>query len=802
MDKIFLIARREVGTYFNSPVAYVVVILFLLITGALFWIPYFQEVSLLSLRAFFSQAPLFLVFFAPAITMGLLAGERRSGTLELLLTMPVGATQVVLGKFLGALFLLVVVFLMTLPYAFTLSLLGDLDWGAVFAGYLGLLLLGGAYAALGVMASAWTQDQVVAILIAFSLSFFLYFVDQLVVGQPSGGHAVLLEYLSTSYHFQSIARGVVDLRNIVYYLTVIGFSLSVAIFSIGASEWLGRKEAIKDHFQFGAKVLGALMLAILLNLGASQLLLRFDLTANRIYTLSEISVEAVRGVPEPVEVLVFLSPNLPPPFHTLHQQIEETLLEYKARSQGRLSFQILNPEESPELDGLARNYGIEEVAISQTGEREVSLRAVFKGVAFVMGEKSEVIENLQVSGRAALDDFEYEFTRALLQLQNREPRRLGVVIDDMGSSDELEFVELLQELAKVYYGGFIKVEPLRLAEMPSADHFHGVILISIENDLSPEALFGLDQYLQGGGRVAWFQSGWQPDRERFRRELQERIARDDYSFPEIYLEPLETNVIDFFAALGIRLNSDMVIDRERALSYGVIPTPTGPARVSHPATFPITDINPDLGFTRYFSMISLPAPTSLEWTTASQGEERVAVDVLRTPESSLRWPRPARRMSYQEVMREDIPVEQGSFLVAAMVEGILPSYYRDAPLPEGKRELDLIAEPRPGKVFVIGSSDFLFELPEAGYDQRLALVGMTFFLNSLEWLVEESSLSEIRTKAMPRFVADLPPEVQRSMRFINIFAVPALFASIGVFMMIRRRRRREYYSPDVSETGP
>lgn len=236
MQKIYFVWKREVSAYFSSVVAYVVAVLFLLITGALFWLNYFQELNLLSLRPYFNQAPLFLAFFAPAITMGLLATEKRSGTLQLMMTMPVSDFQIVTGKFLAALTLLGVVFLMTLPYPITLSQLGDLDWGATIAGYVGLLLLGGAYAAIGIMASSWTQDQVVAILIAFSISFFLYLIDHL-VGQPTGGMAYAVQYLSTNFHFQNIARGVIDLRDVIYYLSVITVSLVVAQASIASRRW-------------------------------------------------------------------------------------------------------------------------------------------------------------------------------------------------------------------------------------------------------------------------------------------------------------------------------------------------------------------------------------------------------------------------------------------------------------------------------------------------------------------------------------------------------------------------------------
>lgn len=236
MKNIGFILKRELSIYFNSMVAYIVVVLFLIITGALFWLSYFQEINVLSLRSFFGQAPLFLAFFAPAITMGLFAEEKRSGTLELMMTLPVSDFEIVAGKFLAAVVLLATVFAVTLVYPYSLSLLGPLDWGAVWSGYLGLMLLGASYAAIGVMASSWTKDQVVSILVAFSLCFFLYLINQL-VAHPVGTTARIIEYMSTSYHFDNIARGVVDSRDVIYYLSLIGVCLVVAQSSIASRRW-------------------------------------------------------------------------------------------------------------------------------------------------------------------------------------------------------------------------------------------------------------------------------------------------------------------------------------------------------------------------------------------------------------------------------------------------------------------------------------------------------------------------------------------------------------------------------------
>ncbi len=236
MSPVWFILKRELAAHFNSLVAYIVVILFLLITGGMFFLDFFDGVQELSLRRFFADAPFFLAFFAPAMTMASFAEERRAGTLELLMTMPVSDTQIVLGKFLGAVALLGVVLVGTLPYPLTLHYLGDLDWGPVIGGYVGLLFLGSAYMAIGLMVSSWTSDQIIAILVAFFLSFGLFVLDRL-VGPQSGPTAAVLEYLSANYHFRNIARGVIDVRDLVYYLSVMVISLTIARTALAARRW-------------------------------------------------------------------------------------------------------------------------------------------------------------------------------------------------------------------------------------------------------------------------------------------------------------------------------------------------------------------------------------------------------------------------------------------------------------------------------------------------------------------------------------------------------------------------------------
>jgi ABC-2 type transport system permease protein len=235
MGNTLTIARRELGAYFNSPIAYIVITVFLLVSGYLFFAQVFL-VGDATMRDFFGISPLIFIFFAPAITMRLLAEEKRSGTFELLITMPVTDWQVVMGKYLAALATLGVAILLTLAYPITISRLGELDWGTVTGGYLGLILLGGAYLAIGVMASSWTRNQVVAFILSFAITFALYLCGKLLPLVPAS-LAPVIEYISLDAHFTNIARGVIDTRDLIYYASLIGACLFLATRSLESRRW-------------------------------------------------------------------------------------------------------------------------------------------------------------------------------------------------------------------------------------------------------------------------------------------------------------------------------------------------------------------------------------------------------------------------------------------------------------------------------------------------------------------------------------------------------------------------------------
>ena len=235
MSTMLAIWRREFKAYFNSPVAYFVITVFLALVGILFFIPFFAQ-DRVSMRGFFGLAPFLFTFFAPAITMRLLAEERRTGTLELLITMPVRDVDVILGKYLAAVSLLAVALALTLPYAFTISAFGPLDWGPVWGGYVGLLLMGGALLAIGVAASSFTENQIIAFVIALFASMAFMMIDRFLTFLPSTA-AAIAEYLSFDYHFRNASRGVIDSRDVVFYCSFAVLCLFLAFRSLESRRW-------------------------------------------------------------------------------------------------------------------------------------------------------------------------------------------------------------------------------------------------------------------------------------------------------------------------------------------------------------------------------------------------------------------------------------------------------------------------------------------------------------------------------------------------------------------------------------
>jgi len=235
LQNVLPVFRREIRSYFNSPVAYVVMIVFLAIIGWFFSSNLFLQ-NMATMRVVFELVPLVFLFFIPAVTMRLLAEEKKSGTLELLTTKPVADVEIILGKFLAGWALVAATLVPTLVFLITVMILGSPDVGPVLAGYAGLLLMGGVYVAIGLLSSSLTENQIVAFIVGFLIIFVLYMLDKVLIYIPSA-FASTFEFLAIDTHFSNIARGVIDSRDVIYFASLLGFSLMLATVSLERRKW-------------------------------------------------------------------------------------------------------------------------------------------------------------------------------------------------------------------------------------------------------------------------------------------------------------------------------------------------------------------------------------------------------------------------------------------------------------------------------------------------------------------------------------------------------------------------------------
>ena len=230
MKQIWMITRRELQSFFDSLIAYIMIVVFLAISGLFTWL-YGSDIFFVnqaSLQAFFGIAFWTLFFFIPALTMKQIAEENKSGTIEMLLTKPISEWQVIWGKFFATLILIAIALLLTFPYYITVKSLGPIDTGAVLTGYLGLLLMSSAYISIGIFASSLTNNQIVAFLLALFIGIFFHIIFGFLASNMSGLIATIFSYLSLSAHFESISRGVIDSKDIIYFLSIIFMGIIAA----------------------------------------------------------------------------------------------------------------------------------------------------------------------------------------------------------------------------------------------------------------------------------------------------------------------------------------------------------------------------------------------------------------------------------------------------------------------------------------------------------------------------------------------------------------------------------------------
>lgn len=394
LEVIRRIARKELTLFFASPIGYLFLLAFLSVTlFVFFWGEAFFARNIADVRPLFEWMPVLLIFLCAALTMRMWSEERRTGTLEFVSTLPVSGWEFVLGKFLACWWLLALALLLTLPLPVSVALVADLDWGPVLAGYLAAMLLGGAYLAIGLFVSARTDSQIVSLIGACFLAGVFYLLGTPVLTNLMGGAwADVLRGLGTGARFESITRGVLDLRDLYYYVSLSAVFLTLNVHSLEVQRWAADGAPARHR----GWLVGTALLV--LNLVAANLWLapvnglRGDATEGNIYSISDATRGYLGQLREPLLVRGYFSQQTHPLLAPLVPQMRDLLKEYEVAGGGQVRVEIVDPAQNPELEEEANSkYGIRPVPFQVADRYQSSLVNSYFDVLISYGDEYEVL---------------------------------------------------------------------------------------------------------------------------------------------------------------------------------------------------------------------------------------------------------------------------------------------------------------------------------------------------------------------------------------------------------------------------
>ncbi|MDX1449898.1 MAG: Gldg family protein, partial [Acidimicrobiia bacterium] len=415
------VARRELKSLFDHPTGYILVIIFVAVNDFLFFRQAYTF-NTASLRAMLELMPWLFLFFIPAVTMRALAEDARNGTAEVVLSHPLTERDYLLGKYVGQLVFVWMALALTLAVPVTLSFGSDLHVGVVVAQYVGASLLAAGLTAVGVWASSLTKNQITAFIIAVTVMFLLVLVglDPLLLGLPPSLAAVAAR-LGVLSHFRDIARGVIDLRDVIYFVTLVAIFLSLAYRSLMRRKLSPVSEA-RRRLQYGVSML--VLALIVVNLFGRNIGGRLDLTPGKAYTLSSATRTMLREVDDLVTLRLFVSDELPPEVALLRRDIDDLLRDYRNAGGDNLRLVIADPSEDPDLEEEARALGIPPVQFNVVGESQFTVRDGYMGLAVQYADQTETIPFIRQT-----DDLEYRISSLIRQMTDTSQAVVGYYVD-------------------------------------------------------------------------------------------------------------------------------------------------------------------------------------------------------------------------------------------------------------------------------------------------------------------------------------------------------------------------------------
>ena len=742
MRRIRTVAEREVSGFFDHQTAYILVVAFLGL-GLFLTFRTIYAMGMATLRPFFDLLPWLFAIFVPAMTMRSLAEERRSGTLEWLLAHPLRETEVVLGKFIGNWLFVLAALAGTIPTAFGLLKVSEADGGIMMAQYIGAALLAAQGVAIGLWASSLTRNQITAFMLAASVSFTLVIIGTPVVLiglPPSLGVGVI--NLSVLGHFQNVARGVVDLRDVIYFLSTAGLFLFMAV-AIMSRERLSTGRSAYRRLRTGTAALIAVV--VVLNLLGGNIRGRLDLTEEGLYTLSDGTREILGGLDDIVTLKLVISDELPAELQPTLRDVADLVADLRRAADGQLVVENLNPNDDEEVAREARNLGITQNEFNVLRDDEFEVRRGWLGLALLYADQREVIPYINRT-----DDLEFRLVSAISAMTTDE--RQGVAfLTGFGSQGPETFPSFARALSERYD---LQTIDLSVDTVPSLsrDSLDVVVVAGPQQPLGAPAVEAIESFIDAGGSALFL------------------IDKHQVSPETPIMYPVFTGLESFLEAKGVGTDAGVILDHA-------------------------SNSNIDMGQQGFFRVVR-PYPL---WPIARRGDTHPTTRDLSN--LSAGWAT-VLTVTDSAVQKLWVTTEMGAIQAAGGI--IMPDALLE-PDPDDFQALTLAVALDPaargdggssgegngsaaeGRMIVVGDVDFLQEQFVRANPQNLV-----FTLNAIDWLAQDEALIGIRSKLRTPPVMAFTSEFQRALlKWGNLVGVPLLFVALGVVRVTGRRRRIE-----------
>jgi ABC-2 type transport system permease protein len=799
---MFAILKKEITTYLSSMVAYVTIGVFLLVLGLLLWV--FPDTSILAygyagLDSLFNTAPYLFMFLVPAITMRSLAEERREGTFELLLTRPLTHLQIVLGKFFASVIIVLFALLPTLIYYFSVYTLGtpqgNIDTGAVIGSYIGLFLLGAAFAAIGLFASSVSKNQVIAFTIAVFLCFFFYSgfnsLSNILSLQGLG-----LQRLGITDHYESVSRGVLDTRDLIYFIVLTAAFIWLTLFVL--------------HRQLNKKFVNTAFLSsfgimLSLSLLSGKVFTRFDFTAEKRFTISPISRKIMDGLLQPVNVTVYLEgDNFPGGMKRLQTSVKDILTDLQAYSDHQLQYDFTDPlkglsqeEQKLAFDSL-QAQGIEAQNLSVKTDGGVSQKVMFPYALVSYNGKSIPVKLLQTQSSMGLSpdevlnnsiqNLEYAFTSAIKKATMGGRQRIGFT-EGHNELTDLQLNDAMRSLADGYLVGRVNLTSI---PFDSLSKLSMLVIAKPDKAFTEAEKFKVDQYIMRGGRVLWAIDQVSAELDSLRGRGGEQLAFNK-----------QLNLDDQLFGYGIRINYDLVAD----MNCMQIPVTVGNAGGQ-----PQIQMLPWLFYPIFAPIAKHPVVKNLDGISSNFASTIDLLDAKNIEKTILLTTSPFNKkistphmLSLQALEQEPNPKDFQSQpkITGALLEGEFISAFRNRPVPEGVNStITVLQKSKPAKMIVLSDGDILRNQVGTdgspyplGYDRytQQSYANKNLLLNMADYMTDDSGLISLRSKEI-RIRLLNRARIRNEKLFWQVLNNVGPIAIVLIFAILQHYIRRKKYA--------